>query len=303
MKLVNPEVRFEVTNMCNSRCIMCPREKMTRPVGVMDMRLYKRVLDEAVELGAKFISLEHYGEPLLDPHLFERAAYARSKGLKTYTITNGALLDEEKGLKILKHIDKVRISIYAVTKECYEKVHKGLSYEKVKANVDAFLNMHKNAKGSKPTVEMCFVLLDENQNEMQPFIDKYKTFVDGISVWKPHNWADGRTYRRPLGSRTGCNRPLNGPLQIQWDGLIVPCVFDYDNKIILGDLKKETIAEVLNGAALKALRRAHERKELSQFPLCDACEQMYKDDSVLVYTNVIGMKVGATNTTYFDLKT
>ena len=64
MRLINPEIRFEVTNICNAKCIMCPREKMKRPQGVLDMALYKRVLDEAVCAGANQVSLENYGEPL-----------------------------------------------------------------------------------------------------------------------------------------------------------------------------------------------------------------------------------------------
>ena len=35
MRLANPEVRIENTNACNARCVICPREKMTRPVVTM----------------------------------------------------------------------------------------------------------------------------------------------------------------------------------------------------------------------------------------------------------------------------
>ena len=57
MKLINSEIRFEVTNACNARCVMCPREKMKRPQGVLDMGLYKRVLDEAYAAGADKVSI------------------------------------------------------------------------------------------------------------------------------------------------------------------------------------------------------------------------------------------------------
>jgi len=53
----NKETRFEVTNKRNARCIMCPLEKMTRPQGILDMRLYKRVLDEACAMGVNVVRM------------------------------------------------------------------------------------------------------------------------------------------------------------------------------------------------------------------------------------------------------
>jgi len=36
-KLEHPEVRIETTNHCNAACVMCPREKMTRPKTTMSI--------------------------------------------------------------------------------------------------------------------------------------------------------------------------------------------------------------------------------------------------------------------------
>ena len=51
MKLNNREVRFEVTNHCNAHCVFCPRDLWlhSRPQGVLDMDLYKRLIDEIVD--------------------------------------------------------------------------------------------------------------------------------------------------------------------------------------------------------------------------------------------------------------
>lgn len=301
MKLLNSEIRFEVTNRCNARCIMCPREKMKRPQGVLDMELYKRTLDEAVAAGARQVSLENYGESFLDPHIIERAQYARSKGLAVYTITNGSLLDEKTIDGIVRYFDKIRVSMYGVTKATYEKIHVGLTYETVVKNVEDLFAARARAK-SLLRIEMYFLLMKENEHEMKAFLERYEKKADAVSVWKPHNWGDGRGYRSASPAKVSCGRPMTGPVQVQWDGTVVPCCFDYDSRIVLGDLKTGTLRDVLKGERYEALRQAHAKGDFSRYPFCNACDQLHKRADVLVYTTIRNSVVGATNTTYFDLK-
>jgi hypothetical protein len=281
---------------------MCPREKMKRAQGVLDVALYRRVLDEAATTGARVISLENYGESFLDPHIFERARYARQKGMELFTITNGSLLDDKKAEQVADLFTKIRISMYGVTKGTYEKIHQGLDFDKVKKNVDKLFETRRRNR-SKLKIEMYFLLMKENEHEMQDFVDSYKRTADALSVWRPHNWGDGRRYRNPTGNKkVSCGRPMTGPVQVQWDGLVVPCCFDYDSKIILGDLNRQTLHDVLHGERYEALRCAHTSGEFTAFPFCDNCDQLNKREDVLVYTTIKDSVVGATNTTYFDLK-
>ncbi|MBM3251196.1 MAG: radical SAM protein [Candidatus Omnitrophica bacterium] len=302
MKLINPEIRFEVTNMCNAKCIMCPREKMKRRQGVLDLGLYKRILGEAIAGGAKQVSLENYGESFLDPYIFKRAEYAKSRGLEVYTITNGSLFNQENCRKALDLFDKIRISMYAVTKQTYEIMHRGLVFEEVKANVTRLFQMRQRHH-SDLKIEMYFLLMQENRREMDSFLKEYQNLADAISVWKPHNWGDGRAYRKLVGAKSSCNRPFVGPVQVQWDGLVVPCCFDYDSRIVLGDLNKETLHDVLDSERYNELRQAHRKGNFFKFPFCNACDQLHKQEDVLVYTTIKSCKVGATNTNYFNLVT
>jgi len=300
--LINSEIRLEPTNRCNGKCIMCPREKMKRPQGVMDLKLYKRIVDEAYEAGAQQIFLGNYGETFLDPFIFERAAYAKAKGMEIFAITNASLLDQEKCKKVLELFDVIRISMYGITKDVYEKIHAGLNFELVQENTRRLIALRKESKTSKTRIEMYFLLMEENKHQMQDFLKIYEPKVGAVSVWKPHNWGDGRRYREPRGKKLTCNRPFIGPFQVQWDGMAVPCCFDYDSRIILGDLNKQTVYEVLSGEKYNQLRQAHKEGNFSKFPFCNVCDQLNKRDDVLVYTNIKKSKVGATNTTYFDLK-
>lgn len=303
LRLVNPEIRLEVTNICNARCVMCPREKMKRPQGVLDMGLYKRILDEAIEAGATKVSLENYGEPFMDPFMVERIKYAKEKGLTTLTITNGSLLDKDKSRNIiLAGLDKLRISFYGMTKDVYDKIHKGLDYETVLNNVNDLFRIKKELNAKNPSIEMYFLVLEQNEHQIEMFKKRWSGVADDISIWRPHNWSDGRKYRARHPDKKSCGRPLVGPLQVQWDGMVVPCCFDYDSRIILGDLNKQSLHEVFHDPRYEALREAHGKGEFEKFPFCNSCDQLHKREDVLLYTTIKNSKVGATNTIYFALQ-
>ena len=55
MKLINPEIRIETTNICNAHCIMCPREKLDREKGTMSIDLFKKIIDEVKDYGVEII--------------------------------------------------------------------------------------------------------------------------------------------------------------------------------------------------------------------------------------------------------
>lgn len=298
MRLANPEIRMEPTNHCNAHCVMCPREKMTRARGCMDMALFRSILRQAVELGATKVSLENYGEPLLDGHLFERAAFAKSLGLETLTITNGSLLTDAACQQALKCFDVIRISLCGMTADTYAKVHRGLDFDVVTGNIGKLLAM-KRERGSGTRIILTFVMLWDNADDARAFLDKYEPLVDGVAVWKPHNWSYGRQYRNVSGQRRTCGRPHTGPVQVQWDGKVVPCCFDYDSRMILGDLTCQSLADVISGPEYEHLREVHRKGDFVE--PCASCDQLHKDDGSLVYTNIDRLEVGTTSTGLFKL--
>ncbi len=123
-KLLHSEVRYEVTDHCNASCIMCPRDEHEhgRAHGIMDQNRYEKSIDEVLTLGAKQIVLTGFGEPMLDKNLELKIAYAKKKGLSTYIISNGSVLNSKRSQKILeagflptKYADSLAIGIGGAT--------------------------------------------------------------------------------------------------------------------------------------------------------------------------------------------
>ncbi|MBA7702331.1 GTP 3',8-cyclase [subsurface metagenome] len=170
----NPqEVAIENTNACNLRCITCPHSKMRRSVGFMDKELYKKIIDECVQLKIRHVSLGGFGEPLLDSSFIDKVIYAKQGVEYLSTITNGMLLTQELGKELVKSgLDLLRVSIDAATSKTYTKVRPPGKLEIVEENLRKFIEVRDQQKKGKPIVEVRFVPTPENIHEIAIFKKK-----------------------------------------------------------------------------------------------------------------------------------
>ena len=290
-RLRHPEVRYEVTDHCNAECIMCPRDahKLARPHGIMNLDKYKKSIDEVVELGCKQVVLTGFGEPMVDKRLEDKIAYAHGKGLRTYIISNASLITRKRAVRLIEAgLDELRLSIYGIRKESYERVMVGLKFETTMKNVDDLLEVREELGSKRPRLEISWLALPENKEDTELFREIWEPKVDAIEIWKPHNFGDGRSYRErydDIAQKNTCGRPENGPLQIQWDGEVIPCCYDYNNQIVLGNAFQDSVLDILNGEKYNLLRIAHSEKKFSLFPYCDQCDQLLPHADALIYTN------------------
>lgn len=313
LKLRNPEVRIEPTNLCNYTCVMCPRETHDRFKGYMPMEFYRSVVDEVITMGAKQITLVNFGEPFIDPTLEDKIHYASQKGLRTYIITNASLFHlpsrsdfaKNSGKKMSKieaavkaGLSELRLSFYGADKQTYESVMKGGNFEQTEQNIRLLQSIRDEIGNTiispttghtikSPEISMYFLEFSKDQTkqsaEMDKFLEYTKPFADYIEVWRPHNFGDGRHYRdiEAAKEKKSCGRPSSGPIQINWKGIVVPCCYDYNEEIPLGNVAQQTVEEVLRGNAYEALRDSH-RGDFAKVPYCDQCDQLCERNNALV---------------------
>jgi MoaA/NifB/PqqE/SkfB family radical SAM enzyme len=99
---VPPSLQIEPTNVRNAACISCPREKMRRKKGYMELSLFHQIINDATHCGVRRIHLYLHGEPLLHPHIIEMIAYLKRSRLNFNLATNGMLFTRDFGEAILK---------------------------------------------------------------------------------------------------------------------------------------------------------------------------------------------------------
>ncbi len=307
MKLTNPEIRIETTNKCNSHCIMCPREKMKRKQGIMDIILFKDILDEVKDYGITNVFLGGYGEPLTDPMIVDRIEYVKKFDFYVNFISNGCLLNEKKAEELIyAGLNEIRFSLYGLTRDVYEGIHRGLSFDTTKRNILNLINLRHKLNRDNPKIYVFFLILNNNSHEVEMFKEEWEGIADAIEIWRPHNFGDGKMFRHVNGNKVSCGRPKMGPIQIQLDGTVIPCCWDYDGRMILGDLKKDSLEDILHNEKYRAIRDAHQKKEFEKFPFCNNCDQLNEKSDALVYSTRHNLPpeeaIKLTNSSLFNLK-
>jgi len=301
MYFPNKEITIEVTNRCGAKCIMCPREKMKQNLEVMSFDVYKKTVDDAFSCGVELIDLCGYGDVFLDRNLMEKVKYTKeiNPNSKVYISTTGNAMIEKYHEQILEYVDILKLSIYGVTKEIYENVMGGIKFEKSYKNINSFLSKDKTKKVF--TIGN-FILMQENKHQMQEWIDYWEPKLSEVYVWKPHNYVDGRSYRKiDKNSQKTCGRPLEGPLNIAVNGKAHVCCFDYNKEMIVGDIKTQKISEILNSEEMKSIQLKHKENNFKDL-ICEKCDQLNKDDTVLVYKTNPERVVGQSNSSNYVFK-
>ena len=81
----------EPSSCCNLACTLCPvAVGLEREQGLMEFTTFKKVIDEIGDYIFTLL-LWDWGEPFLNPAIYDMIAYAASKGIKTISSSNGHL--------------------------------------------------------------------------------------------------------------------------------------------------------------------------------------------------------------------
>jgi hypothetical protein len=264
------EIRLENTNACNARCVICPREKHARRIGIISPDLVRRIVAEAKGKTIAKFTVQGFGEPLLDRNFCDHLRHIkRELNCPTFTVSNGSLITPELAEELVTcGLDKIKISFYGINRKEYESVHRGLSYAGTVRAVKHLIDAKRKA-GSKLIIRLQYI---GRLWRFVPFVLQWagKAAV-GFSTL--HNYGGGRPYQKPRQHSGKCPIVSQPILQVLWDGRVTACCYDFNGAMILGDLKRQTIAEIWQGERYRRLRRAQETEDFSQFPLCRDCDR------------------------------
>ena len=272
MSIDTREIRVETSTVCNYRCVMCPRESLSRPQRIMSNALFARIVASA---RSEFPQLEMctvsgFGELAADPDWVWKLSLARDLFEQVHVVTNLSLVEPELLEALARNTTEIRVSLYAADDADFRRVHRAparVSRQSIESKIRRLVELGA-------CVQLTCCELDENRASVRSFVEKWQGLVDRVEVWRPHNWVDGRCYRPQAEDRVGsCGRPLSGPIQVQVDGTVNVCCFDYDGAMVVGDLTRQSFAEIFSGAELSRIRELHAAGRADELPLCRVCDQ------------------------------
>ena len=154
---------LEVNASCNLRCVMCVMaagESDYHLPGkpMMDMGLYRRIMDQARANDLPAMTFGFLSEPLLCPDIAEMIRLARRAGVMDIRLgTNGMLLTRDISRQLIEAgLTRLEVSVDAFYAETYARIRRGGSLEKITANILDFLEIRHKSGSDFPVLRLSF---------------------------------------------------------------------------------------------------------------------------------------------------
>ena len=297
-------LQIEPTAFCNLRCALCPvTDGMTRPLGHMDFNIFKKLVDETGEY-VFLMLLWDWGEPFLNPSIYEMIAYAKRKGIRVISSTNGHIFRNarEADRLIRSGLDTLIVAMDGVTQETYERYRQGGKLEKVLESLKTVIARKRALHSRTPLVNLRFIVMKHNEHEIPALKELAKSLgVDALTLktlnpcanntYREKEWTQREDqflpsdfrYRRfeygpdgePLRREDNACKNLWNEATIHWNGTVCPCTYDYDERYPLGDLSQNSFKEIWHGFAYQRMRRQFKTKPQA-LAFCRECSYAFR---------------------------
>lgn len=272
MRFFYPEtpkfIQIETTIACNATCWFCPQKHATRRPMFMEEKVWKKIIDETRGLGITYRPFI-LNEPFVDKRMANIIRYIKEDPTAIVEFnTNGEALIPKTTDKVIEAgVDVMRFSIDGFKRETFDEA-RGISYDKVYANVEYFLKAAPQAEQEIET-EVRMIRLPGTEEEQKDF-KKYWT------AHKPSSILFTDLYRYPWEGQT---KALALPcLKIQdemffyVDGRATLCCWDSKERQIVGDVAKEHVLDIWKGETMKHCRELLDEGRRSEINLCSRCD-------------------------------
>lgn len=286
-------INVDPADICNFQCKFCPtgdRKLMKntpgRNHGVMDFKLYKKIINDIGEFEKpiKVLRLYKDGEPLLNPGFAEMIKYAKARKCaeKIDTTTNGSLLTPALSRNIVDAgLDRINISIEGVNAQQY------LEFSNYKIDFDALVSNIRHFYANR---KQCEVLIKINgdlltEDDKKKFIETFSCIADNIYIEHVMScWPEFELNNIEVNQQVGIYGQEIKEVQvcpylfysfsINSDGTVSTCFLDWSRKLIIGDVKTESVKDIWLGNKLKEYQTMFLMKKRKGHPVCGNCGQM-----------------------------
>ena len=102
-------LQVEPTRRCNLSCEICMRGNLNDMESTLSLDDFKTILKSG---SFRYAGLHGWGEPLLNPHLFQMIEYAESEGVYTNLTTNGTLIGEYIDMVFGSGLREIAFGVY-----------------------------------------------------------------------------------------------------------------------------------------------------------------------------------------------
>lgn len=280
-------------NLCNFKCRFCAMqtadEELPFKKQLMPMELYKKIIDDVASFPdrLKMLRISQHGEPLLHPELPEMIRYAKEKGVSDFIeiVTNGSKLNPQLNTELVESgLTRIRISIEEVSAKGYQEIAgANVDLERMRLNIKDIYDKSARREG---TFEVYIKIVDAAVSTKEKEEAFYRLFgnvchriwIDHIvPVWAGWGELDNRFERQQAGLHGQAIREIKVcpfpfySLTIAPDGVVNVCCSDWRRKLVIGDLKRQSLMDIWNGELLRKFWIDMLSGNKNQYEMCAQC--------------------------------
>ena len=263
---------------CNLRCVECAvgGGLVRRKQGLMRLAQFDHILDK-IKAHARYIYLHLWGEPMLNPDIFEMIVHA-SRYARTNISTNGNIVDNAMAKKLVASgVDEVIVSIDGVTQDVYEQYRRRGNATKA---FQALLHIYKHMvlQGKHIQLTPQFIVFEHNYHQMDDFREACGK-IGLVPVFKAPYLREGTALREgPYAefirqkaqtpeerkvAMQGCN--LNNVTDILLDGSVTACCYDHDGATTFGNIFEQDMESIWDSPRYQEFRQRVASGESTDF--------------------------------------
>jgi MoaA/NifB/PqqE/SkfB family radical SAM enzyme len=286
----------EPTTQCNLKCPLCPvPTHMHRPGIHMQQHTYRDVVDDIVG-HAKMIALWNFGEPFLNPEIFDMIRYAEDRNIPVRVSTNSTFLEDKDVENIFaSNLSSIIVCLDGASKATHERYRIGSDFEAVKAGIERLGHRRHALERKKPFIRLQFLVFSYNESEIESMIDLAESMrVDQLALKNVSlgSWVKehlrGRMARKmlPKGEKYRKYRVDEERVELKIQDQV--CSWAYENGVVLanGDVTTccydsngdHVFANVRRDGGLMNILRSDKMREVRaqiatrELPLCGTCQ-------------------------------
>lgn len=278
-EFVLKQLNLELSSVCSYSCVGCPNTFMKRPKGHMSLSMYKAILEDVGD-SLERVYLWNYGEPLLNPRAMRMLELLREYRVAGILSTTGFMFQKDQDWSPLTALDELIVSINGLDEETYGYHQHGGHLADVLSGLPKIRELMAE---SNTRYVLQFVAHRKNLHQLPQLLDfaaKFgfkqvcvKTFsvMDGLESTFRDFVPDGpdlSRYGQSVRSAAQRSDPCRHWLTVNSNGDVLPCCFDYQSEVVLGNASSG-IGALWASTRVQEHLRAIEQGAYYRF--CDAC--------------------------------
>jgi hypothetical protein len=259
-------VDLEISNICKTNCAICPRDAISRPLGIMSREVFYKCTEQLCKNSSR-VTFSGMGDPLGHPNWQEFVeVFARFEN-RVGVQVNIASLDDDKLLELANApISTIMLSFPSICPQSFRRILPEVKYEEMLERSEKLIGLCDK----RIPIQIVGVQTREESLDTEEFRNFWKKRNARSMLLSCHsrggNLLDQRFVDlKNIGIKKSCGLFARHAF-ITWEGDVLACCHDLTGSTKLGTLVDTKIPVLCQ-------RKIEKLKFVPHFDLCKKCDE------------------------------